>query len=417
MAKSKWWIVVASFLALIVGQGPIEIFATGIFIKPLGHDLNLGRGVISTAMGLANVTTALMVPFIGRWMDRYGIRLVMLPSLILFALITASLSRMNGSVLLLMVTFALQGVAGSGATPTGYSKMIASRFDTRLGLALGLALAGVGAGTALIPQYARILLQHFGWRTGYVGIGVGIIVLSFLPVATFFGENEQERLARQEVKSPAAKELPGLELSEAIRTWKYWGITIAFFLGFSATNGSLIHVIPMLTDRGIPLTAAVATMSFSGMALIGGRIISGYLLDKIFAPYIVVFFLFCPMVGLALLAAGVGGAGPLIGAGLLGVGTGAEIDLVAFILTRYFGIKAFGALYGLLFTLAVFANAVGNNLLGWCYQLAHTYVPALLILEVFLVGAIVILARLGPYRFPALRPSKAEQAAAAQHAN
>jgi MFS family permease len=406
MARNRWWVVVASFFALIVGQGPIEVFATGIFIKPLGQDLHLGRGVISTAMGLANITTAIMVPFMGRWMDRRGVRPVLLPSLVCFAIVTGSLSLMNGSVVLLLATFALQGIAGSGATPTAYSKMIASRFDRRLGLALGLALAGVGAGTALLPQYARLLLQHFGWRTGYVGIGAGILVLSFLPVALCFGETARGRLAQPQPVSDGSRNLPGMEFSEAVRTWRYWSITLAFFLGLSATNGSLIHVIPMLTDRGIPIAEAVTVMSFSGIALIIGRVIAGYFLDKIFAPYIVIFFLLCPMVGIALLALRVGGAGPLVGAGLLGVGVGAEIDLVAFIISRYFGQKAFGALHGLLFTLAVLANAVGNNLLGWCYQLRHSYVPALVILDVFIAIAIVILARLGPYRFSAIVPGE-----------
>jgi MFS family permease len=405
MFKSRWWVVVASFFALIVGQGAVEVFCTGVFIKPLSQELHLGRGVISSAMGLANITTAIMIIFLGRMMDRYGVRPVLLPFLVLFAAVTASLSLLTSSVALLMFMFALQGVVGSGQTPTAYSKMVTARFDDHRGLALGLALAGVGVGTAFLPQYARYLLQHWGWRGGYVGIGIAIMVLSFIPVALWFGETPELRAARLR-KAEAAHTLPGLEFSEAIRTGKYWAVCFAFFFGLTAINGTLIHTVPMLTDRGIPIGAAVGAMTGAGLALIVGRIIAGFLLDKIFAPYIVIFFLLCPMAGIGILALRVGGLGPTIGPILLGMGVGAEIDLIAFIISRYFGIKAFGAMHGLTFAFALMANAVGNNLLGWSFQLKKSYAPGLAIMEILLAISIIILARLGPYRFPALKPAQ-----------
>ncbi len=402
MFKSRWWVVVGSFFALIVGQGAVEVFATGVFMKPLAQDLNVGRGVISTAMSCANITTAIMIPFLGRMMDRHGVRPVLLPFLVLFAIVTASLSLLQSSVVMLLAMFALQGIVGAGQTPTAYSKMISSRFDDCRGLALGLALAGVGVGTALLPQYARILLQHFSWRGGYIGIGIAILVLSFIPVALWFGETPALKAARLRV-GPAANTFPGLEYSEALRSGKYWAVCFAFFFSLIAINGTLIHVVPMLTDRGIPLGAAVGVMSGAGIAMIVGRIVAGYLLDRIFAPYIVIFFLLCPMVGIAILGFRMDGLGIALGPMLLGMGVGAEIDLIAFIISRYFGIRSFGAMHGLMFGFAIMANAVGNNMLGWSFQLKRTYGPGLLIMEVLLAVSIVILACLGPYRYPAVK--------------
>lgn len=411
MFKSRWWVVLASFLALIVGQGAVEVFATGVFIKPLSQDLNVGRGVISTAMGLANITTALMVTFTGRWMDKYGVRPVLLPFLTLFAVVTGCLSLLvPNAVTLLMVMFAVQGIVGAAQTPTPYSKMITARFDDHRGLALGLALAGVGAGTALLPQYSRILLQHWGWRGGYVGIGVAIIVLSFIPVALWFGETTAMTAARK-VSGEARKKMPGLEFGEAARNSRFWLLGVAFFFADMAINGSLIHAVPMLTDRGISIGRAVAVMGAAGLALIVGRMIAGYFLDRIFAAYIQIFFLVCPMIGLAILAARWGGSWPLVGTVFLGVGIGAEIDIIAFMISRYFGIKAFGAMHGLMMAFAALANAAGNNLLGWCYQLLHSYTPGLLVMEVLLVIAIVIQATMGPYRYPMIKAVKKQAAA------
>jgi MFS family permease len=367
----------------------------------------MGRGVITSAMGLANITTAIMAAVTGRWMDKYGVRVVLLPLLLWFALVTSSFALLVPSgVILLMLLFGLQGMGGQ--TPMPYAKMITARFDDRRGFALGLALAGTGVGTALLPQYSHFLLQHWGWRVGYVGIGIAIIVLSFIPVLLWFGEAPEMRLQRQK-GSVERQRLPGLEFSAVARTPKFWLLGVAFFCADMAINGTLIHVVPMLTDRGISISMAVGVMSGVGLALISGRVIAGYLMDRIFAAYIVIFFLLCPMVGIAILGFRVPGIGPALGTILLGVGIGAEVDLIAYLISRYFGIKAFGVMYGIMMALAALANAAGNNLMGWCFQLLHSYRPALVVMEVLLAIAVVIQSTMGQYRYPVVKPGKSSE--------
>jgi MFS family permease len=402
--RNRWWVVFASVLGLLVGTGPIMVFAAGVFIKPLAQELGFGRGVVSSAISLSNLMAGLMTPFFGRLLDRHGFRPAMLPFIALFAVATASLSLINASLVLLMILFAFQGIVGGSQLPTGYSKMVTARFDRQRGLALGVALAGVGLGTMLIPQYARILLQQFGWRTGYIALGGAIFVLGFIPVAIFFGEPEEMKRAREvaaQQPTEATSALPGMLFSAAVRTPSYWGITVAVFLWLTAMNGTLMQLVPLLTDRGLSVSTATAALSASGLALIIGRIISGYLADKIFASYIAIFFIVLPMVGIAVLASGVAGSGPMIGTVLVGVAVGAEFDLMAFILSRYFGVRSFGALYGLLMLFVSIANAAGVVLMGWCYQVKHSYVPMFMVFEVMLVVAIILMARLGAYRYPA----------------
>jgi len=411
--ENRWWVVFASVLGLTAGSGAILVFATGIFLKPLGIELHFGRGVLSSAIGLANIITGLTTPVHGRLIDRYGIRVVMLPLIALFALSTAGLSLITSSVAVLMMMFAIQGIFGCVQTPTGYSKLITARFDDQRGLALGIALAGVGLGTILIPQYARYLLQHFGWRTGYVGLGVGIMVLAFIPVAIFFREPDEMKQARLAERSGGAANklpLPGLTLTEALRTPKYWVLTISIFLVINTTSGVLGHLVPMLTDRGISVMQAVGALSIGGIALIIGRVISGYLLDKIFAIYVAIFFLIVPMIGIGILASGAAGSWPLVGTVLMGLAVGAEFDLMAFLIGRYFGVRAFGALYGFIVMFVQFANATGLGLMGWCFQLKHTYAPMLYAFEGMLAVAIVLMLCMGPYRYPALRKQPVKQA-------
>jgi MFS family permease len=340
--------------------------------------------------------TALALPFFGRLVDRYGVRPMLLSSITLFALATAALALLTPSTTVLILLFAISGIMGVGQTPTPYSKVITAWFDRQRGLALGLALAGVGLGTIIIPQLSNALVANFGWRIGYVGLGIAIFVLAFLPVALFVRE-PAPRSADRHAEAVAQ----GISFSEAIRNRRYWATALVFFFAATTINGSIIHVVPLLTDRGIAPGVAAAALSAAGLALIGARIIAGYCLDKIFAPYIAVFFLLCPMAGIAILASGIAGPWPVVGTILLGMGIGAEIDILSFVVSRYFGIRFFGTLHGFGFALALIGNAAGASILGWFFQLAHSYTPGFVVFEILLAIACVLMMTLGPYRYPA----------------
>ena len=147
---NRWWIVFAAMLGLIVGQGSINVFAAGVFLKPVAQELGFGRGDISTAIGLSSVVTALMMPFFGRLVDVFGVRPMLLSSITLFALATAAMSFLTVSTAMLFLLFAISGVTAVGQTPTAYCKVITAWFDRHRGLDLGLALAAVGLGTRVV---------------------------------------------------------------------------------------------------------------------------------------------------------------------------------------------------------------------------------------------------------------------------
>ena len=266
--------------------------------------------------------------------------------------------------------YALSGLVGVGQNPTAYSKVLAAYFDRRRGLAMGLALAGVGLGTALMPALSARLIEHVGWRTTYACLGAVILVLAFLPV--LFWLPEPPRRAAQ----AATTVLPGLTVfAEAIRSRGYWTLAIAFFLTTVAINGALVHVVPLLTDRGMTTSAAAGTIAAAGMALIAGRVAAGYVMDRVFAPYVAMASLLGPMAGLAILGWNALSLSPFVATALLGLGIGVEVDLMSFLVTRYFGLRAFGALHGLMFAALVLGNAVGASALGWSFQLLQL-VPA-----------------------------------------
>ena len=152
----------------------------------------------------------------------------------------------------------------------------------------------------------------------------------------------------------------------------------------------------------LPLVSrAFAILTASGVALIIGRLCSGWIIDRVFAPYVAMVFMLVPMFGIAVLGFGFGGISPVIGTICLGMGIGAEIDIMAFLVGRYFGLRQYGTLYGVMFAIAILGNATGSNLLGWSFQFFNSYTPALVLFEVFLVAAALCFLGLGPYRYAA----------------
>jgi MFS family permease len=397
-ALNRWWVVVASVLGLIVAQGPINGFASAVFLKPVTEGLGISRGTFSAGLLLSTVLSAIGAPIVGRLTDRWGIRSVLLCGIVLFAVATAGMAMLQSSPVMFYGLFGLSGLTAAAQLPTGYAKAIAQWFDRERGLALGVGMAGAGLGVAVVPQLAGQLIQAHGWRIAYLGLGIAIIVLAFAPVAAFIRDSRPPDHAR---RSPE-QDVPGFTAFEAATgSSSFWALMISFLLAVMAINGTLTHLVALLTDRGTSTQAATAVLSASGLAVIGGRVLSGYLLDRMFGPYVALVFLVCPMIGIAALASGISGPAPVIGGVLCGLGIGAEIDLMAFFVSRYLGLKAFGEIYGYAMCILTAGSGIGIYAMGLSFDLAHGYQPALVAFATGLCVACVLVARLGPYRFPA----------------
>ena len=393
--RSRWWMVAAAAIALMTNTGVISNFAFAVFIKPITEDLGIGRATLLGATFIASIAGTCVAPFFGKAIDSFGLRRVHLPMIFLFAIGTATLSLLQPAFWFMVMLFLFHGLPGQGQSPVAYSKALTAWFDKDRGLALGIAIAGVGLGVAVIPLFANYIIQNYGWRWAYVAMGGAIIVLALIPTWLF----EREPPIPPE-RAHSALHAPGIMLREAIKTWRFWAMTVAFFVAIVAINGTLTQVIALMTDRGEPLQAAVFALSMSGVALTLGRIVSGFCLDRFHGPYVACTFFLSAAIGVVLLAADIS---PFYGTMLCGLGIGAEVDLMAFLVSRYFGIRAFGAIYGLMFAIFSFGVGFGPFLMGAAHDYLHSYVPMMVAFEIGLVVAIALLLPLGAYRFAATR--------------
>jgi len=399
LLANRWWVVVASALGLIVSAGPINIFAFGVFLKPVSQALGVSRGLLGSALLITTAVGTLANPVVGALVDRWGPRWVLLPGIALYAMGVASYSLMTSSAALVYLLFALSGLFGGVQSPVAYSAVVSKWFDRERGLALGIAMGGVGVGAAVVPQLTALLIRHYGWRAAFVWLAACMLLIAWVPVAVFVREPPSHGRAR--AAKSGGPDLPGISARQALHSWRFWALTVAFFLGVAAINGTLSQLVPLLTDRGMSMQAAASILGLAGLALIVGRVISGWCLDRFFGPYVSICFYLFPIAGIALLGGGRGGLVPIAGTLLCGLAVGAEVNLMAFLVTRYFGLKAYGTIYGVMFGFFAGANGVGPFLATHSYNWYHSYGPAFVWFQAALLVAVALFAPLGPYRYPA----------------
>jgi predicted MFS family arabinose efflux permease len=400
--ENRWWVVFGCFVALMVNNGVVSNFTFSVFLKPITEELGWGRATITSAMFLAGVVAAFVTPVVGKLMDVYGVQRVTLPGLILYALLFASFSLLQPSLLMLYAIAGTAAIAGHVQTPMGYSKIISSRFEDHRGIALGIAVSGVGAGTVVIPQIAQFLIAHFGWRLAYVGIGIIVLIFALPMVYLFLGEPSRST-AERATYAPLDNQ-QGPTASAIIRDKRFYLLLFMFFFSAIAINGTITHIVATMTDRGYTPAVATSVLSTAGAALIVGRLISGYCLDRFHGPYVATVFYLMAGSGIALIASGVGGL-PMAFAGtaLCGMGLGAEGDLLGYFVSRYFGLKSFGTIYGFMIGIFSLGNGVGPFLMGLSYDKLGSYLTAALGFEVLLLVCCGLVLCLGAYTFPARR--------------
>ena len=407
--KNPWWIVFGSVFGLIVSSGPVTIFTFGVFLKPMVQDLGWSRATLGFALVISQIFSAIATPIAGKLMDRYGIRRVSLPMIVFFPLSTAAVSLAPNSPRMLTLLFALWGFASAFNTPLSYSKSISARFEGKRGLALGIAMAGVGLGGAVLPQIVRVLIGHFGWRGAFVGLGAVVFLFAFPSVLFFVRETRDswdtaENTSISHALSAASVTVPGMTAWEAMKgSPRFWYMAVAAFCVAGAVNGATQHIVAILTDRSLTIQFATYMVTVAGIAMIVGRIVSGYLLDVLFAPYVAAFFFSVPLIGIVILGTSVSADAQFFGSCCLGVGIGAEVALLAFLVGRYFGLRSFAQIYGYLFGLVAIASGVGPWLMDVCFDATHSYTLGLYGLGAAIIVASVLISRLGPYSYPVLR--------------
>jgi len=370
-----WPVLTAAALGVTCGVTAVPIYTIGAFVGPLEQAYGWSRGSIQSATVFAYAAVVFGGPLAGGLVDKIGTRRVAIWSVIGISLAVGSAALLAQSLAGLYLAYTLIGVLGAGTSPAVWTRAVSGWFDQRRGLALGLTLMGTGIFATLGPRYVTWAIESFGWRGGYLALGIVPLVVVLPAVLLWFHE-------RKSVPSAANGPAPdnqGLTLPEAMATRPFWIIAVTFLFFSTVISGYIANFIPMLTDTGFSPGAAAARAGLIGLAVIAGRVMIGLVLDHLPAPKVATAVMSLPAIGCFIWGAGLSGdLGPTAAAVLVGLAAGAEFDLVAYMAARYFGLKHYGKLTGILFSSVIAGGAIGPMLFGFSYDWLGSYRPVLL---------------------------------------
>jgi predicted MFS family arabinose efflux permease len=190
----------------------------------------------------------------------------------------------------------------------------------------------------------------------------------------------------------------GATLGEGLRSRVFWIIVAELFLISISQNGAITHLSALLTDRGVSPASAALAVSAMGGAILGGRLITGWLLDRFFAPRVGVCLFALSALGTFMLAGARTLSVGMASAALIGFGMGGEGDVTPYLLSRYFGVRSFSTFYGLSWTAYAIAGAVGPIIMGRAFDATGSYSALLVQLGVATLAAASLLLFLPRYR-------------------
>lgn len=367
-----WGVCAAAFVGVMVSFAAIMPYTFSLFIDPLTRSFGWHREAISNAFGIAAITVAVFSPGIGTLLDRFPPRRIILPSILVFAAAYASLSLLTPNITRFYLTYFVLGVVGNGTAQLAYTRAVLTWFQKHRGLALALVLTGSGTGSIVIPLVTQVVIQHFDWRRGYLCLGC--IALLGIPLTALLVRNRPFPVAQ-----PNHHFQSGVSVGSALGSFIFWVLAFMIMLEAFGSNGLLSHLAALLTERGVSAQSAALALSAMGAAGILGRLTTGVLLDRYFAPYIAALML--GISGLGILALTTAATTPiaLAGTALMGYGLGSEADVVPYLIARYFGRKHFAALYGLTWTAYAVGGATGPIVVGHFYDVAGMYQPRMVL--------------------------------------
>jgi MFS family permease len=369
-----WRVVIAACLGVMAGFGSLFVYTFSVFVKPLAAEFGWSREAISSGFAIAAVTLGVISPLLGRWIDRFGPRRIILTCMTVYGCTIASLSLLHAGLAQFYVTCFVLGLVGNGAAHLAYSRSISTWFHRRLGMALAFVMAGAGLGSMILPVVAQSIITRSGWRAAYASLG-GLALLLGLPLSWRY---IRERGAIGNNAAPVAHS--GMTWPQAMRSFAFWIITAILFVSSISMNGAITHLSALLTDRGLtPGSAAICASILGGSSLLG-RIGVGWLLDRFFGPRVALFINLITALGIFLLARAASFPAACVAVVLIGVGAGGEAAITPYLLTRYFGLRAFSTLYGLTWTFYAAAGAIGPVILGHAFDATGSYTSLLTLL-------------------------------------
>jgi MFS family permease len=391
--RSFWFLPFAA--ALGYSTSVLHVYSIGPFIVPLEQAFGWSRAQISVGITVASFISATLCIPIGMLVDRVGPRRVGLVGVLVMSAAFALLGTTTGTTANWILLWGVIAFGTLWVQATVWTSAVASRFEASRGLAFAITLSGGSLSATVFPILATWLIGAHGWRTAFAAMG-GIWAALVFPVLFLFFRGSRDALHEQREATPGAA-LAGVTLAQGLRSPTLYKLLLASALFSFTAIGAVVHFVPILTDRGAAPLAAAGIASLVGIFSIAGRLGTGVLLDRFPGHLVGAAAFLLPIIAAVLLLWD--GANPIsqsVAAAVLGLTVGSEVDVIAYLAARHFGLKNFGALYGALVMALSLGTAFGPLAAGAVFDHYASYAPFLTLTTLLMAASAAALVSIGP---------------------
>ena len=393
----RWPLIMATCIGIVSSSFVLPYYSIGALLTPVTEEFGWSRAQFQAAILFSSGLGALTSPLIGWLNDKYGPRRVALPSMIGLSLGLFTASQIQGQLWMLFLAYGMMALLGAGTIPVTWTRAIATSFFKRRGLALGLALTGNGICASIAPHYTVWLTDHYGWRGAYVGLALVPLVLAWPMLYFLFKPLDTHCDAELEEPDTKAALENGLTLGEAVRGYRFWILLLSILFAYQGFSGIGPNLLPSLTDDGFSRDQAASVQSVFGISIIVGRVVVGYLVDRFWAPGVAAFCLAIPAAGAAMLHGSQTFETAALAAFLIGFAAGAELDLMAFLAARYFGLAHYAKIYSILYATLAVCSGTAPMIFASVYDATGSYDLGYSVASVLFLVSVVLILMLGRY--------------------
>lgn len=371
-----WIIVATGILVLAIGQGMFSS-TNSVFVVPVCEDLGLSRSSFTFHRTIISLVSCIVTPFYGKIIQRFGVKKTLLTGTFVLSTVIFCYSFSTSVVHFYILAF-INGIFGNALSFMIIGILVSGWFADSKGLATGLAYSGSGIGGAIMIPAVTSIVERYSWRTGYRVMGIlGFVLLIAAGLLLIYDHPQDKGLepytSSRKKDTVSTKPVFDLSLSEVLKTSRFWLLAAAFFFISCFASATNTHSTPFLSDLGYSSETVSAVISLFMIFLTVGKILLGFLYDKLGSLVSAVFIGCCSI--LFPISALLSGSMPFpwIYAVLVGTASCAFSTPMPILVTRYFGIKDYPTVFSILSTVTALASAIAIPLMGAVYDTTGSY--------------------------------------------
>ena len=384
------WVVLAVAALGLFASGPGQSHIFSVFIVPISEDLGISRTAVASSYAVATLVAALGLPYVGRLIDRFGARRVVLAVAVLFGVAAVAFGQV-ASLFWLTVGFGALRFLGQGSLMLSCANLVAQWFDRNRGFALSLMALGFAASMAVHPPLAQWLTDQLGWREAWLWLGV-LTWLLLVPPILLLVQNKPEDLGLQpdgpirrgdglEASAPQGAEV-GLTVQQALKTPAFWITALSLATLSMLVTALFFHQVSIFTHQGVDAYVAARVFSVSAITMVLAMPIIGRLLDRFPTRPIFAFAMLTQSAALIAIVFVHDLTSAVLYAIVFGLNNAAVQTHYTYVWPRFFGRRHLGSIQGTAQTIGVIGASVGPLPFGAAFDLFGSYTGALLIFAV-----------------------------------